>query len=57
MKAWACLVVLLLCTEASAQEVSAKDKRMIYNLYSLTLLSELCTEDYVFNEDVLTYFL
>lgn len=30
---------------------------MIYNLYSLTLASELCTEDYVFSEDVLTYFL
>jgi len=56
MKAWACLVVLLLCTEASAQEVSDKDKRMIYNLYSLTLATELCADDYVFNEDVLTYF-
>ncbi len=57
MKAWVCLVVLLLCTEASAREVSAKDKRMIYNLYSLTLASELCKDDYVFNEEVLTYFL
>lgn len=57
MRAWACLIVLLLCTEASARELSAQDKKMIYNLYSLTLLSELCTEDYVFDEDVLSYFL
>ena len=56
MKVWACLLVFLQCSSASAQAVSDKEKRTVYNLFTISLAVELCAEDYVFDEGVLRSF-
>lgn len=50
MKVWACLVVMLLCTPASAQVLTEKESTLVSNLTAARVLGEKCKDRYVFDK-------
>jgi len=50
MKPWACLLVLLLCTQASAQTLTDAESITVSNLTAARVMGERCKDKYIFDK-------